>query len=270
MTGAPVIRAEVGFPPTTEDLKYADWIPGLPEGMLTSVTFSVFLAVGIIICFFLFSFRNAKLVPTRKQWVAESVYGFVRDGIARDMIGPEGIRFAAYFTTLFTFIAVTNLMGIIPGIQNSPNSHIAFPAMLAVITWVIYHFVGVKKHGFFGYLKASCIPGGTPWYMYPLIIPLELLQNFILRPVTLAVRLFANMFAGHIVMGSFSIMAALFAQPLLEHVSAMNALGALPSVAWLAILLIIYAVELIVAFVQAYVFTVLAAVYIQIAEAEGH
>ncbi len=262
MTGAPVIRAEVGFPPTTEDLKYADWIPGLPEGMLTSVTFSVFLAVGIIICFFLFSFRNAKLVPTRKQWVAESVYGFVRDGIARDMIGPEGIRFAAYFTTLFTFIAVTNLMGIIPGIQNSPNSHIAFPAMLAVITWVIYHFVGVKKHGFFGYLKASCIPGGTPWYMYPLIIPLELLQNFILRPVTLAVRLFANMFAGHMILVVF----------ILGGVTLLEAGGWLMAASPLAFLMAIVMsfFEFFVMLLQAYVFTLLSAVYVQGSLADEH
>ncbi|HIW61791.1 MAG TPA: F0F1 ATP synthase subunit A [Candidatus Stackebrandtia excrementipullorum] len=230
--------------------------------MLTSVTFSVFLAVGIIICFFLFSFRNAKLVPTRKQWVAESVYGFVRDGIARDMIGPEGIRFAAYFTTLFTFIAVTNLMGIIPGIQNSPNSHIAFPAMLAVITWVIYHFVGVKKHGFFGYLKASCIPGGTPWYMYPLIIPLELLQNFILRPVTLAVRLFANMFAGHMILVVF----------ILGGVTLLEAGGWLMAASPLAFLMAIVMsfFEFFVMLLQAYVFTLLSAVYVQGSLADEH
>ena len=94
--------------------------------------------------------------------------------------------------------------------------------------------------------------------------------SLLLRLVTLAVRLFCNMFAGHIVMGSFAIMASIFAQPLLAHFSAMNAVGALPSVAWVLILLIIYAVELIVAFVQAYVFTVLSAVYIQIAEADAH
>lgn len=96
------------------------------------------------------------------------------------------------------------------------------------------------------------------------------LFSLCLRLVTLAVRLFCNMFAGHIVMGSFAIMATLFAQPMLEHFTAMNAVGALPSVAWVLILLVIYAVELIVAFVQAYVFTVLEAVYIQIAEADAH
>jgi F-type H+-transporting ATPase subunit a len=94
--------------------------------------------------------------------------------------------------------------------------------------------------------------------------------SLLLRPITLAIRLFCNMFAGHIVMGSFSIMAALFAEPLLEQATAATIAGAIPSIAWLAILLIIYAVELIVAFVQAYVFTVLSAVYIQIAEADGH
>ena len=262
MTGTPVIRADVGFPPKTEDLKYADWIPGLPEGMLTTVTFSVFLVVGIIICFFLFSYRNPQVVPTRRQWIAEWIYGFVRDGIARDMIGPEGIRFAAYFTTLFVFIAVTNLMGIVPGIQNSPNSHIAFPALLAIITWGIYHYAGVKKHGLLGYLKASSIPGGTPWYMYPLIIPLELLQNLILRPVTLAVRLFANMFAGHMILVVF----------ILGGVTLIEAGGWLAAASPLAFLMAIVMsfFEFFVMLLQAYVFTLLSAVYVQGSLAEEH
>ncbi|MFD0560485.1 ATP synthase F0 subcomplex A subunit [Stackebrandtia endophytica] len=261
MIGAPVIRAE-GFPPKVEDLHYADWIPGLPSGMLTTVTVSVFLAVGVIICFFLLSYRNPQIVPTRKQWVAESVYGFVRDGIARDLIGPEGIRFAAYFTTLFSFIAVTNLMGIIPFIQNSPNSHIAFPAMLGVITWLLYNFVGVKKHGFFGYIKASCIPNGTPWYMYPLIIPLEFLQNFILRPVTLAVRLFANMFAGHMILVVF----------ILGGVALIEAGGWFVAASPLAFLMAIVMsfFEFFVMLLQAYVFTLLTAVYVQGSLADEH
>ena len=143
-----------------------------------------------------------------------------------------------------------------------------FPFLATIFFFIYFVYFGCKKHGVIGYLK-SLAPAGVAFPMNVFVWVIEVF-SLLLRPITLAIRLFCNMFAGHIVMGSFAIMASLFAQPLLEQVSAMNALGALPSLAWVAILLIIYAVELIVAFVQAYVFTVLAAVYIQIAEAEGH
>ena len=87
--------------------------------------------------------------------MAESVYGFTRDNIAREMIGHEGVKFAPYFTTLFSFILLTNLFGIIPFIQISPNSHIAFPMILAVISYVMFNYVGIRRHGFFKYMKIA-------------------------------------------------------------------------------------------------------------------
>src|SRR5262245_54774204 len=98
----------------------------------------VWVAVAAIIIFFLVAYRNPKLVPSKAQWIAESIYSFNRDGIAKEMIGHEGLRFAPYFATLFVFILVTNFFAIIPVFQISPNSHIAFPAMLAIITYVLY------------------------------------------------------------------------------------------------------------------------------------
>ena len=162
---------------------------------------------------------------------------------------------------------IPEMMRGVPGMKPGTGA-IGCTAALALVTFIYFVYYGCKKHGVIGYIK-SLAPAGV---MFPMNVFVWVIEVFslLLRPITLAIRLFCNMFAGHIVMGSFAIMASLFAEPLLQQLTAMNAAMALPSVAWLAILLIIYAVELIVAFVQAYVFTVLAAVYIQIAEAEGH
>ena len=97
----------------------------------------VWLAVALLIVFFLVAYRKPTLVPGRAQWVAESVYGLIRDGVARDQMGDTGIKFAPYLTVLFSFIVLTNLFGIVPGLQISPNSHIAFPIVLAAISYVL-------------------------------------------------------------------------------------------------------------------------------------
>ncbi len=261
MTGAPAIRA-AEFPPGIQNFEYRDWIPGLPEGTLTTITFGVFLAVGLIICFFMFTYRNPQLVPTKKQWIAESLYGFVRNGVAKEIMGPQGVRFAPYFATLFCFIALTNMLAIVPMMQISPNSHIAFPAVLGVLSWLIYNAVGVKQHGFFGYLKASCIPHGTPVLMYPIIIPIEFLSNLVLRPITLAVRLFANMFAGHMILLVF----------ILGGVALFEAgswfMAASPIAFVMAVVMTFF--EFFIQILQAYVFTLLTAVYVQGSLAEEH
>ena len=154
---------------------------------LTKFTLLVWLAVAIMIIFFLVAYRNPKMVPTKMQWLAESIYGFNRDGIAKEMIGHEGLRFAPYLATLFCFIAVTNIFGIIPVIQISPNSHIAFPIVLAVITYVLFIYLGIRKHGF-GQVHEDEPGPAAPWFILPLLIPIEFLSTFILRPFTLALR----------------------------------------------------------------------------------
>ncbi|GLZ75914.1 ATP synthase subunit a [Actinorhabdospora filicis] len=265
MSGAaPAILAEEGhFPPGTDSFNYADWFGGLPKGMITTITFMVFLGVGLIILFFMLANRNPKLVPTRGQWIAESLYGFVRNGIVKDIIGPEGLRFAPYFATLFSFILMMNVFAIIPMFQISPNSHIAFPAVLGVLSWLLYNWVGIKKHGFWKYIKNSCIPSGTPIGMYPIIVPIEFLSNLILRPVTLAVRLFANMFAGHMILLVFT----------LGGVALLNAESVFlrpVSVVSFAMAIVMTFFEFFVQLLQAYVFTLLTAVYVQGSLADEH
>ena len=164
----------------------------------------VWLTVGILIIFFLIAYRKPKIVPTKLQWMAESVYGFNRENIAKGMIGHEGVRFAPYFTTLFCFILLNNLYAIIPGIQISPNSHIAFPIILAVISYVMFNYVGIRRFGFAKYMKNSLVPP-APWFILPLLVPIEFFSTFLVRPVTLSVRLFANMFAGHMILLVFSL-----------------------------------------------------------------
>lgn len=232
--------------------------------------YSVWLLIAaVVFAAIILTFAKRQALVPKGVFVngVEYLIEYVENDVAKGVVGTEWRRHFPFLATIFFFILVNNFIGLIPGCKPGTGA-IGCTAALALVTFIYFVYYGCKKHGVIGYIK-SLAPAGV---MFPMNVFVWVIEVFslLLRPITLAIRLFCNMFAGHIVMGSFSIMATLFAEPLLEHFSAMNALGALPSVAWLAILLIIYAVELIVAFVQAYVFTVLAAVYIQIAEAEGH
>nr|WP_244870730.1 F0F1 ATP synthase subunit A [Catellatospora sp. IY07-71] len=250
-----------------ESFDYKSLIPSLDGTMwgpaFTKLTLLVWLAVAIVIVFFLVTYRNPTIVPNKKQWLAESVYGVVRNNIATDIIGPQGVRFAPYLATIFVFVFVTNLWSIVPFAQISPNSHLAFPVVLAVLTWLLYIALGVKKHGFFGYLKHSTVPAGVPGWVLPLLVPIEFISNLILRPVTLSVRLFANMFAGHMILLVFTLGGV----ALWNAESVWLKPAALGSWAF-AIVMTLF--ELFILSLQAYVFTLLSATYFQSSIAEEH
>jgi F-type H+-transporting ATPase subunit a len=256
-----VLAAE--FPPSVEDFYLPSIIPwGAHDSYwFTKITFLVWLSVAAIIIFFLVSYRKPQLVPTKKQWLAESIYGFVRNNIAVEMIGPRGVAFAPYLTTLFCFILLNNFFGIVPLIQISPNSHIAFPAFLAVISYVMFIYVGMRHHGPLKYFKHALIPP-APWFILPLLIPIEFFSNFQVRPFSLAVRLFANMFAGHMLLLVFTLggFAMISANAWLAPVSVLS---------W-ALAVALTFLEFLVICLQAYVFTVLTASYVQGALADEH
>ncbi|WP_127554103.1 F0F1 ATP synthase subunit A [Actinoplanes sp. OR16] len=262
MIGQSTVLA-AAFPPDVEDF----YLPSiLPWGehdnyWFTKVTLLIWLSVALLIIFFLYAYRKPQLVPTKKQWIAESAYGFVRNNIAVDMIGPAGVRFAPYLTTLFLFILVNNFFGIVPLIQMSPMSHIAFPTVLAAISYVMFIYVGMRHHGPLKYFKHALIPP-APWFILPLLIPIELFSNFIVRPFSLAVRLFANMFAGHMLLLVFTLggFAMINANVLLAPVSVLS---------WL-LTIALTMLEFLVICLQAYVFTVLTASYVQGALADEH
>jgi F-type H+-transporting ATPase subunit a len=262
MTGQMIVLAKTPFPPTVEDFYLPSILPwGDHSNWFTKITLMLWLSVAILILYFLLSYRKPQLVPTKKQWLAESIYGFVRNNIAVDMIGREGVRFAPYLATLFCFIFLMNLWGIIPFFQISPNSHIAFPIILAIISWVMFIYLGFRKHGI-GYLKHALVPP-APWFILPILVPIEFFSNFIVRPFSLAVRLFANMFAGHMLLLVFTLggFAMINNNPLLTPVSILS---------WVMTIALTF-LDFAVIALQAYVFTVLTASYIQgsVAE-EGH
>ncbi|WP_020575217.1 F0F1 ATP synthase subunit A [Actinopolymorpha alba] len=225
----------------------------------------VLLSAIIIVGFLMLTSRRAAVVPGRWQYAGEMAYGFVRNGIARDVIGgTEYLKFVPFFVAMFFFVLVNNLFATIPVVQFPTFSHAGYAYALAIISWIVYNTVGIRKHGFLGYLKHSTIPSGVPVAIYPLIIPMEFASNIIFRPITLALRLFANMFAGHLLIMLF----ALGAEFLLIEASGLIAKPA--GVLTFAFGIAIAFLEILVQVLQAYVFTFLTAMYIAGALAEEH
>lgn len=195
----------------------------------------------------------------------EFIIDFVRNDMCKGVLGNTWKTHFPFLASVFFFVLFNNLMGLIPGAKPGTGT---MGVTVAVATCSFCYFVGVgcKLKGVIGYIK-SLAPQGV-------VLPLQLLLGLIeafstfLRLITLAVRLFCNMFAGHVVMGTFAVLAALFVEPALQQLTVQTALNASSSVFWVAVLFAIYMVEILVAVIQAYVFTLLSTVYIQLVEAE--
>jgi F-type H+-transporting ATPase subunit a len=248
--------------PTVEESFFFDKIGN--GAVITSVKAMVLLVLGgvIIVAFFTASARKSAVVPSKLQFAGESLYGFVRNGVAIEILGKAGRKWSGFLATLFIFVLVLNLWELVPFAQLPVTSHFAVPAFLAIMVWFVYNIVGIRKHGFFGYLKLMCVIPGIPIAMHVLLIPIEFLSNIILRPFTMAVRLFANMFAGHMLVG----VAAAGTIFLFEQGGFNYAIMVLPFVA--SIFLAFF--ELLICGLQAYVFVLLAAIYIESSLAESH
>ncbi|MGH8969375.1 MAG: F0F1 ATP synthase subunit A [Actinomycetes bacterium] len=218
------------------------------------------VAIGLL---FYLAARRAAMVPGKGQFAGELVYNFVRDGIVGDTIGREGRKFVPLLTTMFCFIAVLNLSGIIPVLQLPATSKIAIPLFLALISWGVFNYVGIKRHGFVGYFKAMMFPPGLPKLIYVLLAPLEFFSTVIIRPITLTLRLTLNMFAGHLVL----LVCILGGEYLLvEKGGALAVVSAVP----FAFSIVLTFFEAFVQVLQAYVFVLLSALYIAGALADEH
>lgn len=213
----------------------------------------MFFMVVVASLLFTRGFRNAAIVPGRLQAACEGVIGFV-ENIAVDIIGEKKAKpFVPILTTFFVFIFFMNVAKITPGIMLPPTSRMGVTGMLALIAWGIYVTVGIRTHGFLGYLKEIAIPPGTPAAMVPILAVIEVVSNLILRPFALAVRLFANMVAGHILVVITLVTVHVFLFPRPGLPVGILALGLSP---------LVFAFELFVIALQAYIFTLLTAVYI--------
>lgn len=224
------------------------------EFHITKVTIVLFICVALILGFFIYAFRKPKLVPRGAQNVGEMGYLFIRDGISRDIIGKDGDKFVPFLFSLFFLIWLSNFMGIVPFAQIPVTSIFAIPVAFALIVYVTWVPLGVYRQGFKGFFGGMLFPPGVPKAMYVLLTPLEFLSNLIVRPATHAIRLFANMFAGHLLIATFSIAAFYLISP--------SIVGILGSAASFTVAVALTGFEALIQFLQAYIFTLLTAVYI--------
>ncbi|MDQ3896604.1 MAG: F0F1 ATP synthase subunit A [Actinomycetota bacterium] len=244
------------FPPISE---LVEWRGLLLKDTPFEVNKVVLLMwLGALIVFLLFwsagrAASSGRLVPTGVQSVVESGIEFVRNDIILQTIGPAGLAWTPFLVTMFFFILITNMFEVIPFIQFPVNARMALPAFMALLVWVIFNVVGIRSQGVGGYFKSMLFPPGVPKFLLPLVALIEFISTVFVRPFSLAVRLFANMLAGHLLLVTFAVLsAALFtAKPLVVILP-------LP----FAMLVLLTGFEILVAVLQAFIFTILTAVYI--------
>jgi F-type H+-transporting ATPase subunit a len=230
---------------------------------LTRINLIQILATVVLIVVFLVGTRRMKVVPGRFQSVVEMGLDFVRVNIAHDLLGrKDGDRFLPILTTFFFLILFMNITGVIPFLNIAGTSVIAMPLLLAIVAYVMFIYAGVRKSPG-NFFKNSLMPSGVPWPLYIIIIPLEFLSTFIIRPVTLTLRLLMNMIVGHLMLVLFFAATQFF-------IFSLGGFWSLLGVGTLAFGFAFTLFEILVAFLQAYVFTILSAVYIQLAVAEEH
>ena len=225
-----------------------------PLGINKTIVIYGFATLATIVVFLLGTRKKDALVPAGLfQNTAESGVAFVRNQIIMQTMGSDGLGYLPYLTALFFFIFFSNITEILPSVQFPANARFAMPMTLALATWVIFNVVGIAKQGVGSYFKNSLIPPGVPFFLLPLVVPIEFISTFLVRPFSLMVRLFANMLAGHLILVTFATLcAALFAKSVTIVILPFS----------FALLVAMTGFEILVAFLQAFIFAILTAVYI--------
>jgi F-type H+-transporting ATPase subunit a len=246
----------IDFPPLSHMVHWRDLGAGINKVVLI-------YAMAAFLTWLIFTLGNKKqMVPEGyAQNLAEMSVEFIEDQIVMPTIGSKGMKYAPLLTSFFFFILFCNIFEIVPFIQMPATARIALPMFLALLAYVVYHGSGFKEHGFFGYIKHALVVPDLPLPMHFLVVPIEFISKFIVQPFSHTVRLFANLLAGHILLVTFAVLSS-----------------ALWIKAWYAIFLplpviaVIFftAFEILVSFLQAYVFSLLAGVYIGSAISHEH
>ncbi|MBF4573798.1 F0F1 ATP synthase subunit A [Herbiconiux sp. VKM Ac-1786] len=225
-----------------------------------------FLAVLAIVLIFWIGTRRMKVVPGRFQSIVEMGLDFARVNIAEDLLGKkDGRRFLPLITTIFFMVLFMNITGIIPFLNIAGTSVIGVPLVLAVVAWFAFIYAGIKKHPG-AFFKNALFPPGVPKALYIIVTPIELVSTFVLRPVTLTLRLLMNMVVGHLLLVLFFSATQFF----FFTATQTNFFYSLFGVGTLAFGFVFTLFEVLVAVLQAYVFALLTTVYIQLALAEEH
>jgi F-type H+-transporting ATPase subunit a len=239
------------FPPINEILRWKDLFPGFNKIALIAVAAAL---IGTIV-FLLAGNKDHKTAPKGVRNFAEMIVEFIENGIIMQTMGRDGLGWTPFLMSTFVFIYLCNVPGIIPFLQMPATARMALPMFLSLLVWVVFIGTGFKHQGL-GYLKNSLFPPGVPKALYILVTPIEFISTFLVRPFSLTVRLFANMLAGHILLVTFALLSEALFQA--EGNPALIPVGVLP----MFMLMFLTAFEVLVAFLQAYIFTILTAVYI--------
>jgi F-type H+-transporting ATPase subunit a len=253
-------KGEEFVPPSSADFV----LPPIFENIsfITKPILLVLFSVLLVSLFFSMSARKAAVVPSKFQFAGELVYGFVRKDLGEEILGHEFKRFMPYLFSLFTFILTNNIFGIVPFLQFPSFSRISFAYVLGIITFGVFHYVGIRRQGIKKYVKDIMFMPGVPKPVYILLTPIEIATFLIVRPLTLSLRLFANMFAGHLLLMIFF----LGGEHLLQGAIAMKAIGFFAFGMGIALTFF----EFLVQCLQAYIFTLLTALYIAGGLADEH
>ena len=248
------------FPPLSHITHWPDFaLKNTAFGM--NKIFLIYLLAGLLTVL-VFTLGNKKsLVPGPAQNIAEMSVEFIEEGVVKETMGPEGLKYTPVLLSIFFFVFFTNIFEIIPVMQMPASARVALPLVLALFTYIVFNYAGIRSHGFFGYFKHMLVPPGVPVALLPIIVPIEFVSNFLVRPFSLMVRLFANLLAGHILLVTFTVLSA-----------------SLWTAKWYAVFLplpvfgVIFfvAFEILVSFLQAYVFALLTGVYIHSAASHEH
>jgi len=249
---------------------------GFPSPGLNSFNFQTMFMIGsfhftkpmlvsilcmiVVIAFFWAAFRKPQLVPRGVQNLGEIAILAVRDQILRPSLGRRGDSYLPFLVSLFFYIWLMNLMELIPLIQFPAMSRIGFVWPMVFMVYFLYLYLGFKHQGFKGYFK-NMIPPDVPLFVLPLLVPVELLRFFIFQPLTLGIRLFGNMFAGHLLLSIFMIATWYLAS---------LSIGLLFAAGSLFLVFFVFLLELLIDLLQAFIFTTLTATYIASSLEAGH
>ena len=239
------------FPPINAILRWKDIFPTFNKIALMAVLAA---AIGTIV-YLLAANRDPKVAPKGVRNLAETSVEFIENGIVMETMGRDGLGWTPFLLSLFVFIYLCNVPGILPILQMPVTARIAVPMCLSLLVWVIFIGTGIKHQGVGGYFKSVLFPPGVPKALYILVTPIEFISTIIVRPFSLTVRLMANMMAGHILLVTFALLTEALVQ---AKDRVLIPVGILPF--FMLVFLTLF--EVLVAFLQAYIFTILTAVYI--------
>jgi F-type H+-transporting ATPase subunit a len=245
----------IEFPPVSHVIEWPEFLLEDSAFAVNKVVLLMWLSAILSFAVVFLAGRKKALVPSGMQNVGESLVDFIDNGIILQTIGPDGLKpfYQTLLGTFFVFIFTCNLWEIVPVAQMPVNARIALPIFMTGLVWLVYMGLGIIKQGPLKYFKNMCFPPGVPKALYILVTPIEFVSTVLVRPLSLSVRLFANMLAGHLLLVSFAtICAALWAASVTAVI--------LPFA--FVLLVGLTGFEILVAFLQAFIFTILAAVYI--------